>query len=441
LNRTTISAAYELLEAEGLIRGHVGRGSFVAPRPAESGLLNWDELLAPAFPAPPSPPVASAGISFTNSRPSEELFPLEEFRASCAEVVGDDSIAAVLQLGSPAGYAPLRRRLLEMARQEGTARQEDDILITSGCQQALDLIGRVLVRTGETVAMEDPVYPGLKNVFLAAGATAAGVEVAGDGLRPAALEAAVNRGRPKLLVVTPNFQNPTGTTLPVEAREEVIRITRHAGIPIVENDIYGGLRYEGQSLPTLKQLDGSGNTILLRSFSKIAFPGLRVGWILAPKPVIQRLAEAKQRADLHTGQLSQAVLLRFLESGRLEAHRQRMVAAGAERLRAVLEGCERFLPVGTRFTRPEGGMNLWVRLREPLDASEVLVKALREGVSYLPGKYFAVGREEAGSLRLSFAGLRPEMIREGLRKLGRIFGEEAGRARRMRELETAPAMV
>ncbi len=441
LNRTTVSAAYELLETEGLIHGHVGRGSFVSAHAVGAPPLRWEDLLVPAPPSAAALPVGPGGISFANSRPPEDLFPLAEFRATCAEVAADASISALLQLGSPAGYLPLRRRLLETARQEGIARDGDDILITSGCQQAIDLVERVLIRAGDTVAMEDPVYPGLKNVFLAAGTSPLGIEVGADGLQPGSLASAIRSARPKLLVLTPNFQNPTGTTLPLGAREEVVRISRGAGIPVVEIDIYGGLRYDGKDLPALKRLDDSGDTILLGSFSKIAFPGLRVGWIVAPKPVVQRLIEAKQRADLHTDQLSQAVLLRFLETGRLEAHRGRMVTAGAERLRATLEACERFLPASARFTRPQGGMNLWVRLREPLDAAELLPRAIREGVNYLPGKYFAVGREEAGSLRLSFAGLRPEAIREGIRKLGKVFGEEAERVRQTHELETAPAMV
>ena len=441
LNRTTISAAYELLETEGLIRGHVGRGSFVASTPAPAPGLDWEHLLAAPVPATPSAPVVPGGISFAASRPSADLFPLEEFRATCAEVAGDASISALLQLGSPTGYLPLRRRLLETARQQGNARAEDDILITSGCQQALDLIERVLVRPGDAVAMEDPVYPGLKNVFQAAGATPVGVKTGPEGMEPAALADLLRTTRPRLLVVTPNFQNPTGTTLSEEARAEILRLTRTAGVPVVENDIYGALRYEGQELPSLKRLDETGNVILLGSFSKIAFPGLRVGWIIAPRVVIQRLTEAKQRADLHTDQLSQAVLLRFLESGRLEAHRARMIEAGRERLRATIESCERHLPQGARYTRPQGGMNIWIRLREPLDAADLLSRAVRAGVTYLPGKYFAVGPAEAGSLRLSFAGVAPEEIRRGIRILGQVFGEEAGRVRSAPDLEAAPAMV
>jgi 2-aminoadipate transaminase len=167
---------------------------------------------------------------------------------------------------------------------------------------------------------------------------------------------------------------------------------------------------------------------------------LRVGWVFGPKALIGRLAEAKLLADLHTDQLSQAVMLRFVESGRLAAHRARMVAAGAERLRTVLSACEELLPAGTKFTRPEGGMNLWVRLPEPLDAAELLSRAERAGVVYAPGRYFEVSHHESGSLRLSFAGLAPDRIRAGVAILGEIFSSEIDRSRASR-WEPAQAMV
>jgi 2-aminoadipate transaminase len=208
---------------------------------------------------------------------------------------------------------------------------------------------------------------------------------------------------------------------------------------MIENDSYGELRYSGEPLPALKQLDESGGTILLRSFSKVSFPGLRVGWALGPKPLIDRLRAAKESADLHTDQLSQAVLLEFAESGRLEAHRARILRAGAERLAATLAACREHLPPGSRWTQPEGGMNLWVRLPEPLDAADLLPRAQREGVSYLPGRYFAVSRMDPGALRLSFAGLTPDQIRTGLAILGKVTKAELEAF--SRSVEPSPAMV
>ena len=417
LNRTTVSAAYDLLETEGLIKAHVGRGSFVN---------------VPARPAGP--------ISFSSSRPSESLFPLAAFRTTCAEVIQSPEAQTILQLGSPSGYPPLRRYLMAQAVREGIARPTDEILISSGCQQAFDLLQRILASRGETVAIEDPVIPGLRNAFARDGARLIGVPVGPQGMDLNALERTLDRDRPGIVIVTPNYQNPTGATLPLDARRRLVRMAVKAGVTLVENDIYGSLGYDGEVLPTLKQLDETGAVVLLRSFSKLAFPGLRVGWVIGPKPIIERLTEAKQWSDLHTDQLSQAILYRFAESGRLEDHRQRMLSAGSERVRAAIEACERHLPAGTNFTRPRGGMNLWVQLPEPLDAGELLPRAERAGVTYLPGKFFGVSRQVPGSLRISFAGMEPHRIEAGLAILGGIFREELERAKDSR-LEPMTAMV
>jgi len=441
LNRTTVSAAYELLEADGLISGHVGRGSFVTGSPvADQSGFDWETLLHAPLP-PAGPVLAKGGISFATSRPAERLFPLDDLRASCDEVLRGSGLASILQLGSPAGFEPLRRHLLHEGQRLGTVKAGDDLIITSGCQQALDLIARVLIRPGDKVALDDPVYPGLKHLLAQAGASLLGVPVGPEGIELDPLERIVRRERPKLLVVTSDFQNPTGATLPLEARAAILRLARECGTVVVENDLYGDLRYQGDALPSLKQLDDSGHTILLRSFSKIAFPGLRVGWIVGPRAPLGRLVQSKQLCDLHTDQFSQALLLRFAESGRLAAHRGRMLEAGAERLRTVLAACARHLPEGARFTRPQGGMNLWVRLPEPLDAGELLPRAQRENVAYLPGKYFAVSKFEPGGLRLSFAGLTPEEIEKGIAVLGDIFSRELERTRNAEALEPAQAMV
>lgn len=441
VNRATVSAAYGMLESEGLVSSHVGRGTFVTATPAATrGSLDWNALLrGPAEPAP-ALALGEDGISFAASRPSERLFPLAEVRAACAEVMAQPDLAALLQLGSPSGYEPLRRRLLDSAAEEGVVRASDDLIITNGCQQALDLVGRVLLQPGDTVAVEDPVYPGLKNLFARMGVRLAGVPADGAGMDTGALARVLAAGGVRMVVATSSFQNPTGGTLAAAARHELLRLVDAYGAVLVENDIYGDLRYSGEAVPPLKRLDESGNTVLLRSFSKIAFPGLRVGWIVAPRPLIERLVEAKQLADLHTDQLSQALLLRFLESGRLEKHRAGMIAAGAERLSATLAACEQHLPPGTRFTRPQGGMNVWVELPAELDTGELLPRAERAGVAYLPGRYFAVSRPAASALRLCFADLEPERIRRGIATLGEIFSSEMERTKGARG-HPAPAIV
>jgi 2-aminoadipate transaminase len=446
LNRTTVSAAYSLLEEEGLIAGHVGRGSFVTAgiqlfrRPAAQ--LETSGTYA-TLPLPqPSPLETEEGlISFATSRPSQDLFPLAAFRETSAEVLASDSLSSILQLGSPGGYEPLRQHLLEEARTRGLARAQDDILITSGCQQAMDLIERVLVREGDTVVLEDPVYPGLRNLFAGGRARVRGVSVEGEGVDVGQAQRVMAAERPKLMIVTPNFQNPTGATLPAGARHALLRAARESQTVLVENDIYGQLRYSGTAPATVKQMDDSGNTLYLGSFSKVAFPGLRVGWVIGPRPWIAALAEAKQSSDLHTDQLSQAVLLRFSESARLAAHLRQVLVATRERLTAVLEACAAELPEGTTFTRPQGGMNLWVELPRGLNTEELLARAQTQGVSYLPGKYFSVSRSHSHCLRLSFAGLAPVSIRRGIAILGRLLQEELKGGRQHSAWTPAPALV
>jgi DNA-binding transcriptional MocR family regulator len=420
LNRTTVSAAYDLLEAEGLIKGHVGRGSFVNyPRNGHS-------------------PPDGTSISFASSRPAEGDFPVAAFQATCREVISGPSATVILQLGSPSGFPPLRQYLLDQARAEGTAGSDDDILITSGCQQALDLLQRVLASSGTTVAIEDPVYHGQRNAFRRSDIRLAPVSVNDHGMDVEHLAKVFAQDRPKLVLLTPNFQNPTGTTLPLASRKAIVELASEFQVSTIENDIYGLLRYSGEALPTLKEL---GGTVLIRSFSKIAFPGLRVGWIIGPKALIAELTEARQWCDLHTDQLSQAVLLRFAESGRLEEHGARARTLGLERLEAALRACEQHLPAGASFTRPEGGMSIWVRLPEPLDASELLSRAEREGVTYVPGKHFAVGPHDPRTLRLSFGGLPPAFIEAGIARLGRVFHEELERARNVSKFDAASALV
>lgn len=433
LNRATVSSAYALLEEEGLIRGHVGRGSFVAntaSRPRRQTAGSFDSFTSAAgrlglsSHGGPSPAVE---ISFATSRPHSGLFPLGEFRASCEEALAAEDADVVLQLGSPLGYAPLRQYLLNEAENQENGRANDDILIANGCQQAIDLLARALLAPEDAVLVEEPVYPGLKSALAQARVRLIGAPVGEQGVSPRDFERLVGSERPRMAVLTPSFQNPTGATIPIEARRQILETARRAGVLLVENGIYSALRYRGEALPSIKSLDGAEDVVLLGSFSKIAFPGLRVGWVIAPRPIIRRLAEVKQATDLHTDQLSQAVLLRFAESGRLASHLEMVGKTGLAQLEAAIEACDRYLPAGSSFTRPDGGMNLWVRLPAPLDAGALLSAAEARGVSYLPARYFAVNRLEENAFRLSFGGLAPGEIERGIERLGALFKEELAR--------------
>jgi 2-aminoadipate transaminase len=463
LNRATVSSAYALLEEDGLIHGHVGRGSFVSPvsprgagfvsqsveakaqpphlatsRPLASGFVSQNGVALDAVAATAPLP---AEISFATSRPHAGLFPLEQFRLSCQEVLNAEVAHTVLQLGSPLGYAPLRQYLLEDAEARQIGRSNDDILITNGCQQAMDLIARTVLSPEDTVLVEEPIYPGLRSVFAQARVRLIGMPVGPRGIRPEDFARLVDSERPRMAVLTPSFQNPTGATIPAAARHALLETARRAGVLLVENDLYSALRYRGEDVLAIKSLDGADEVVLLGSFSKVAFPGLRVGWVIAPRPFIRKLAEVKQATDLHTDQLSQAVLLRFAESGRLAEHLRHVRSAGLAQLEAAIEGCERYLPAGSVFTRPDGGLNLWVRLPAPLDAGALLSAAQARGVSYLPARYFAVNRLEENAFRLSFGGLTPREIERGLRLLGEVFAEELARGSRPGAVELETALV
>jgi 2-aminoadipate transaminase len=447
LNRTTVSAAYAVLEEGGLIEGHVGRGSFVAGRGMKTigPQTDWDAILPQTESefSPWSQTLASqkVEISFASSRPAGDAFPLAQFRRLAKQVIDSSDAAEILQLGSPHGYAPLRRYLLEQAAAAGIARSGDDLIITNGCQQALDLIARLFASGTFAVAFEDPVYHGLLRVFSRSGAHLIPVAVDHAGMDVNALEQALERHRPRLLVVTPSFQNPTGATLSLERRKRIVHLAQRFGVVLVENDIYSELRYHGKSLPTLKALDETGNTILLRSYSKVAFPGLRVGWVIAPRTVVARLADAKQVSDLHSDQLSQAVLLRFAESGELALHLERTRLAGAARLEAALRACAAHLPHGATFTRPEGGMSLWIELPPPLNAEDLLRRVQERGVNFLPGRYFSAGQGHSRGLRISFGSLTPAQIARGIQVIGEAAVEVLAASVSRTNLEPLAAVV
>lgn len=431
LNRTTISAAYAALDELGLISGKVGRGSFVAER--------HPVIASGTSPAETEPALNSA--SFVSSRPAAVDFPLEQFRRFTREVADSPEAANILQLGSSRGYAPLRRYLLDEAMAAGVAGPSDDLIITNGCQQALDLIAHVFADPGISIAVEDPVYHGMLRAFARSGADMFGVPVDDAGIDVVAFEAILERHRPKLVAITPSFQNPTGATLSLNRRQRIVALADRFDCTVVEIDIYSPLRYVGEALPTLKELSPAGNVLLLRSYSKVCFPGLRVGWAIGPSALIARLAEAKEISDLHSDQLSQAVLLRFAQSGELDKHLLRTREIGKQRLEAVLGACERYLPPGTRWTRPEGGMSLWVELPPPLTADALLNKVQVRGVDFLPGRHFATRNSHARGLRISFGGLSPAEIQGGIQILGESAAFEMNALLSAGGREPLPALV
>ena len=338
VHRTTVANAYAELESEGLIQGHVGRGTYICGSPVRQftppprtngngGGLRWESLFADERAEDAlsrmMPEVPSNAIGFVTARPPEEFFPVEEFR-SCCNAVLRESGRKVLQLGSSDGYEPLKRVLIEFLREDGLNVSNEQLLITGGCQQAIELLWKALLRPGDAVALENPAYPGALAIFGAARIRmlAVGVETNSQrtghvGLDIDALESVLLQNRVKFLLVTPDFHNPTGTVLPVAERRRLLEVAARYQVPVVEDHIYARVRLRGAALPSLKSLDRTGNVIQIDSFSKVAFPGLRVGWCIGPESVIERLRLVKQSTDLHTDQLAQATLAEFVRRGYL----------------------------------------------------------------------------------------------------------------------------
>src|SRR5208282_593789 len=400
VHRTTVANAYAELESEGLIQGHVGRGTFI--RANGNGLKI----------SPPPPPVLHNGdglrwellfaderseeiltrltvtapedaLSFVMARPAPEFFPIEELQ-TCSHAALRREGPEILNLGASDGYAPLKEALLELLHHDGIPAKDDTLLITAGCQQALDLIAKAFVRPGDTVIMENPTYPGASAVF--------------HGVRA--------------------------------RRRGVLELAARHQVPVVEDYIYARLHARDVRVPSLKQLDHANLVIHVDSFSKVAFPGLRVGWIVAPPAAIERLRLVKQMTDLHTDQLAQATLAEFLRRGLFHKHLARMRKVYAGRLRALDESLRKLMPEGTRWTRPEGGMCLWLELPLGFDASELMIHARERGVLFAPGRYFYVQTPLPNTLRLGFASLNEKQIARGIAILAELLRIELRKRQR-----------
>jgi DNA-binding transcriptional MocR family regulator len=448
VHRTTVANAYAELESEGLIQGHVGRGTFIRaaalplritpppPPVGNNGGVRWESLFADERGEEALSRliqgVPGQGISFVVAQPDEEFFPVEDFRNCCNTVLRREA-ARILQLGPSDGYPPLKEVLVGLLRGEGLQVKDENLLITDGCQQALDLLCKAFLRPGDSVVLENPTYPGAIAIFAGARVRCLGVPVRTDaepGVDVSALEATLMANRVKLMVLTPDFQNPTGTTLPLAARRRLLEIAARHQVPVVEDHIYARLRAGGEKVPSLKQLDRANGVIQIDSFSKVAFPGLRVGWCIAPENVIERLRLVKQTTDLHTDQLAQATLAEFTRRGLLTRHLARMRKVYSSRLAALEGALEKHMPEEARWTRPQGGMCLWVELPPGFDASDLLIHVRERGVFFAPGRYFYFQNPQPNTLRLGFSGLDERRIARGVATLGELLRIEMRKRQR-----------
>lgn len=379
-------------------------------------------------------------ISFAGGLPAPELFPVEAFERAASKVLREQGSRA-LQYSTTEGYRPLREFIVERMSRYGIPANVDNVLITSGSQQALDMIGKILINPGDVILTEEPTYLGALQAWRAYQASFVTVPLDDDGLCcDERLEEALCAG-PKFMYVLPNFHNPGGVTLSPERRQRIVAVADQYGIPIIEDDPYGQLRFEGDHLPPLLVLDAerlnyrnhgngngngyfrSGNVIYLSTFSKTLAPGLRLGWIVAPEAVIQRCVMAKQGMDLHTSSFDQMVAYEVARDGFIDEHVREIRRVYRERRDLMLEMLERYFPPETRWTRPQGGLFLWVTLPPGIDTAELLARAVEHDVAFVPGAAFYPTAGPNSSFRLNFSNARPEQIEEGMRRLGAVVAE------------------
>ncbi len=373
-------------------------------------------------------------ISFAGGMPAPELFPVEEFRAACERVLGKHGPAA-LQYSTTEGYAPLRELISGIMAREGVVVKAENILITASSQQALDLVAKLLINRGEHVLVESPTYLGAMQAFNVFGPEYMPVPTDDEGLRPETLEAILPAG-PKFMYILPNFHNPAGITLSLNRRCRIVELADRWGVPIVEDDPYGKLRYEGEHLPPLITLDAQnlktvddyreGNVIYLSTFSKTLAPGLRLGWIAAPPDAIAKLCQLKQGADLHTSTFTQMVAYEVARDGFLEKHVEKIRNVYGERRDIMLEALAEYLPSEVSWTHPAGGLFLWVRLPQGMDSSRLFDAAVKQNVAFVPGaSFFATPDGDSNRyLRLNFSYMQPDLIVEGIRRIGVAVKEQ-----------------
>jgi len=358
-------------------------------------------------------------ISFAGGLPAPELFPLEDVNAAAQHVLTSEGPQA-LQYGPSEGHRPLREWIAaEMARR-GVTTAADDVLVTNGSQQVLDLVGKLFLNPGDVVLTENPTYLAAIQAFQTMEARFVPVPTDGEGLIPDAIPALIREHRPKFLYTIPNFQNPTGVTLAAGRRAALAQIAGEHQLTIVEDDPYGQLRYRGADIPPIKHFDTADRVLYASTFSKIIAPGLRVGWVVASAEIFSRLLILKQASDLHTSSLDQRVVHRYLTHADWRTHVSKIREAYGRRFGIMDTTLRSEMPGGFTWTHPDGGMFLWITGPAGLDGMKLLERAIERQVAFVPGRDFFPGNAGANYLRLNFSNSSPERIEEGVRRLAAL---------------------
>jgi 2-aminoadipate transaminase len=367
-------------------------------------------------------------ISLAGGWPDTSTFPPDSY-AALMSTVASDSCARALQYGPTEGLGLVKRCVVEVMRSEGIAIDPDELLVTTGGQQVIDLVCKTLLDPGDVVVCEAPTYPGAVPAFGAYEARVVQVTMDRDGMRTDELETTLDQlessgERPKFIYTVPTFHNPAGVTLSLERRRQLVRIAGERELLILEDNPYGLLRYEGSPLPTLRSLDGGAFVIYASTFSKILSPGVRLGWVAAPGPVLEKMNIGKQAADLCSSSITQYFVSAYFDSRPWEDYVRSLIEIYRRRRDVMLDALAEQFPREAEWTHPEGGLFIWATLPDYIDTTDLLARALDEHVAFVPGRAAFLDGRGGSSMRLNFSGVGEDDIREGIRRLGEVVREQ-----------------
>ncbi|OCA90415.1 aminotransferase [Bacillus sp. FJAT-27225] len=363
-------------------------------------------------------------ISFAGGLPAPELFPVEAIRDVCNAVLIEEG-AASLQYSTTEGYIPLREAIGQRMKRIGVNTPLENIIITSGSQQAIDLTGRLFINEGDTIICESPTYLAAINAFKSYNPEFVEVAMDDEGMIMEELEKTLQQHpNAKFIYTIPDFHNPTGRTLKLERRKKMVELANQYDVLIVEDNPYGAIRFAGEALPPVKHFDTEGRVIYLSTFSKIFAPGLRLGWICADATFIEQYIAFKQTADLHTDSFAQRITAKYLELYDIEEHIQQIKAVYRERCTAMLASIEEFFPKNLAYSKPEGGLFIWVELPESVDAGKLFAECLENNVAFVPGGAFYANGTKKNALRLNYSNMPLDKINEGIKRIGKVLHRE-----------------
>lgn len=360
-------------------------------------------------------------ISFAGGWPAPESFPIEEMKQVSLKVLEEQGKSA-LQYSSTEGYLPLREFIAKRMKLSGVKIEADEILITNGSQQGLDFSGKLFINPGDVVICESPSYVGALNAFRAYMPKFVEIPMDDEGMIMEDLEKALKENpKAKFIYVVPTFQNPTGKTMSLKRREKLVKLATQYKVPILEDNPYSDLRFEGEDIPPVKHFDTDGVVIYLGTFSKTFCPGLRIGWVAASPEVVRKYVLAKQGADLQANTMSQIELYKFIEMFDFDAHVEKVRDIYKKRRNAMLETMEKEFPSNVKYTYPQGGMFTWVELPEGIDAADIFKKSLESKVAFVPGSSFYPNGGNENHFRLNYGTMSEDLIIEGIKRLGKVL--------------------